>query len=484
MHTKSAVELHRLFLSGEASAREIAEHFLDRIERLNPKINAFLEVFKEEALQKADELDAKRKAGEKLGRLAAIPVAIKDIIHIKGKKTTCASKFLENYVAPYDATVTQLLKDEDALIIGKTNLDEFAMGSSNEHSSFGPVANPWNFACTPGGSSGGSAAAVAARMCLIALGTDTGGSIRQPAAFTGTVGFKPTYGRISRYGLVAFASSFDQIGPMTTCVEDAQLAMEVLGTHCPNDATSLPMPAESYCKATPLPLQGLKVGVAPDSLLQLKGEMKENYEQYLAYLKQQGAQLHEVNLDLLPYCTAVYYILATAEASTNLARFDGVRYGKRSEKAETLDQVYLLSKQEGYGSEVKRRIMLGTFVLSAGHKDAYYLKALKVRTLIKEQVRKAFQSCDAIFLPTTPTPAFKMGSIHDGVEMYLQDIYTHAANIAGLPAVSIPSGKNAEGLPLGMQLLGKACDDVNLLGIAKQLEESFSLQSEIPSTCS
>ncbi len=467
-------------MNGEFSALQITQHFLTRIDKENPRLGAFLNVFHESAIKKAKELDAKKEQGLPLGKLAGVPVAIKDNINVKDSITTCGSLFLENYKAPYNATVIKLLEDEDAIIIGKTNLDEFAMGSSTEHSAFRQTYNPWNLKCTPGGSSGGSAACVAARLAPIALGSDTGGSIRQPAAFTGTVGFKPTYGRVSRFGLIAFASSFDQIGPITNSIEDAQLVMEVIGQHCENDSTSIKMPKEDYQSSSITSWKGLKIGMPSDDLLSLKGEMKTNFEASCAYLKEAGAEIVPVDLSLLPYCTGVYYILATAEASTNLARFDGVRYGKRSEKAKTLNEVYDFSKQEGFGSEVKSRILLGTFVLSSGHKDAYYLKALKVRTLIKNQANQAFNTCDVIMMPTTPSPTFELGSVHEGVEMYLQDIYTHVANIAGLPAISLPSGLTKDNKPLGIQFVGPACKDVDLLQISKLYENFHSLTETIP----
>jgi aspartyl-tRNA(Asn)/glutamyl-tRNA(Gln) amidotransferase subunit A len=480
MHKLTAKQLHDKFLNGDLSALEITQTFLKRIHAENDRLGAFLNIFDEDAVSRAKELDQKRQKGKPLGKLAGIPVAIKDIINIQNKTTTCGSKFLEHYTAPYSATVTRLLYEEDAILIGKTNLDEFAMGSSNEHSAYRKAHNPWNLKCSPGGSSGGSAACVAARLSPFALGTDTGGSIRQPAAFTGTVGFKPTYGRVSRFGLVAFASSFDQIGPITNSIEDTQMIMEVLAQHCEKDSTSLNLPTEDYFASPLTSWKGVRIGIPDDDLLKLKGEVKSNFEDSLKYLKDSGAELVPVDLSLLPYCTGVYYILSTAEASTNLARFDGVRYGKRSSKAKTLDQVYDLSKQEGFGPEVKNRILLGTFVLSSGHKEAYFLKALKVRTLIKNQVNAAFSKCDVIMMPTTPSPAFELGSVHDGVEMYLQDIYTHAANIAGLPAVSLPSGLTQDKKPLGMQFMGAACKDVDLLKVAKLYEEFYSLSETIP----
>jgi aspartyl-tRNA(Asn)/glutamyl-tRNA(Gln) amidotransferase subunit A len=401
-------------------------------------------------------------------------------MHVKGELTTCASKFLTNYRAVFDATVTHLLEEEDALLIGKTNMDEFAMGSSTENSAFHPTKNPWDLACSPGGSSGGSAAAVAARLVPMSLGSDTGGSIRQPAALCGIVGFKPTYGRVSRYGLVAFGSSLDQIGPLTTTVADTALIMEVLGRHCPNDATSLNLPQENYTQKIQHMKPGMKIGVPRQFLEDLNADTKENFHAAVEQFKQLGMQIVDINLDLLKYSIAVYYILATAEASTNLARFDGIRYGHRSTRATTLEEVYDFSKQEGFGPEVKRRIMLGTYVLSAGYQDAYYKKAQKVRTLIIEQFKKAFAQCDLIATPTSPFPAFQIGAIHDPLQMYLQDIYTIAGNLAGLPSISIPSGFNADNKPFGLQLMGPVMHDAQVLTGAYAFEKATNYNKIIP----
>ncbi len=415
-------------------------------------------------------LDKKRERGEQLGKLAGIPVAVKDNIHIKDELSTCASQFLTNFIAPFDSTVVKLIEKEDAIIIGKTNLDEFAMGSSTENSSMKTTRNPWNLECAPGGSSGGSAAAVAARFVPIALGSDTGGSIRQPASLCGVVGFKPTYGRVSRYGLVAFGSSLDQIGPITACTEDAALVMEVIGKHCCRDSTSIPMETESYLNQLKNNLEGVKIGVPFQFLQDLKGEAKKAFDSALETMKKSGASVCEVDLSILKYSIAVYYILATAEACTNLARFDGVRYGVRAPDAKTLDQVYDRSKELGFGPEVKRRIMLGTFVLSTGYRDAYYKKAQKVRTLMIEQYKKAFEKCDLIAMPTSTSGAFKIGSIKDPLSMYLEDIYTISVNLGGLPAVNIPNGLTAEQLPLGIQLIGPQKEDVKVLSLAHALE--------------
>ena len=470
LHHMTAVDLRNAFIKGEISAVSIAKHFLKRIEILDPKIKAFLSVFESQSLRKAEALDKKRAHNKPLGKMAAIPVAIKDNMHIEGEITTCGSKFLRKYKALFDATVTRLMEEEDALFIGKTNLDEFAMGSSTENSAYFPTYNPWDVNCVPGGSSGGSAAAVAARLSLIATGSDTGGSIRQPAALCGIVGFKPTYGRVSRYGLVAFGSSLDQIGPLTTCVADAALTMEVIGKGCPYDATCLDLPQESYL--LPSSLKGTKFGVPWKFLEPLQPEPRENFEKAVDVLKKQGATIVDVNLDTLKHSIAVYYILATAEASTNLARFDGIRYGERSEKASTLDEVYDLSRLEGFGREVKRRIMLGTFVLSSGYKDAYYKKAQQVRTLMMDAFDTAFNTCDAILLPTAPNVSFPSGSVSDPVQLYLQDIFTISANLAGLPAISVPSGFNSQGMPFGLQIVGPQLCDVSVVQYAHVFEQA------------
>jgi aspartyl-tRNA(Asn)/glutamyl-tRNA(Gln) amidotransferase subunit A len=370
------------------------------------------------------------------------------------------------------------MEQEDALLLGKTNLDEFAMGSSNENSAFFPVKNPWNLKCVPGGSSGGSSAAIAARMSLIATGSDTGGSIRQPASFCGIVGYKPTYGRVSRYGLVAFGSSLDQIGPFATTVADAALAMEVIGRHCSHDATSLDLPQEAY-PLSPQLEAGTTLGVPWHFLEGLSPEIRKNFDQSIEVMKSLGAKIIDVNLDILKYSIAVYYILATAEASTNLARFDGIRYGVRSKNAKTLEEIYEQSRKEGFGREVKKRIMLGTYVLSAGFQDAFYKKAQKVRTLIIDAFEEAFNQCDAVMMPVTTSGAFKHGAFQDPLEMYLQDIFTVPANLAGLPGISVPSGFDSRGMPLGLQILGPQMCDVSVMQYAYAYEQA-SKQTRIP----
>lgn len=480
IHTLTAREIHHKFLKSELSAQEITQAFLKRIEQFDPKIQAFLTVLKERALLQAKNLDEKKASGKKLGKLAGIPIAIKDNMHIKGELSTCASKFLTNYKAPFDSTVVRLLEDEDAILIGKTNMDEFAMGSSNENSALQMTYNPWNLKCTPGGSSGGSAAAVAARLCPLALGSDTGGSIRLPASFCGVVGYKPTYGRVSRYGLVAFASSLDQIGPFATNVEDAALVMEVIGKHCEKDSTSLPAGSEEYLSQMQGNIKGLKIGVPWQFLKDLVPESQKIFSQSIEILKSLGAEIVEVDLSILKFSLPVYYILATAEASTNLARFDGIRYGVRSPRAKTLEEVYDFSKAEGFGNEVKRRILLGTFVLSSGYQDAYYKKAQKIRTLLIRSYQEAFKKCNLIASPVSPFSAFEMGSIKDPLQMYLEDIYTIGINLAGLPAVSIPAGFSSQKMPLGFQLIGPQKHDVQVLQASKAFESATSYHTCIP----
>ncbi len=466
---KTAREIRDGVHRGEVRAEEVVLETLQAIDRHNGQVGAFLEVLRERSLEKARSIDKRRAAGKSVGCLAGVPIALKDNIHMEGIVTTCASKFLTNFKAPFDATVTRLLEAEDAILIGKTNLDEFAMGSSTLHSALGETRNPWDLNRSVGGSSGGSAAAVAARMVPIALGSDTGGSIRQPASLCGIVGFKPTYGRVSRYGLVAFGSSLDQIGPFATTFDDVALTMEVIGQHCERDSTSIPTASEKY--SLPTNLKGTKIGVPWAFLEALQGDNKRCFQGALDLLKEQGVEVIEVDLSLLKQSIAVYYILATAEASTNLARFDGVRYGNRSKEAKNLDEVYRLSKEEGFGPEVKRRILLGTYVLSSGFQDAYYRHAQKVRQLIIEQFRAAFATCDVIALPTTAGGAFLCDEKKDPLDEYLEDLYTIAANLAGLPASSVPSGFTKGGLPLGIQFLGPQQSDVRVCQMSYAYEQ-------------
>lgn len=471
MYQLSGCEIKDLFIKGEKSASEIVTYFLNRTKKLDPQLDALITVLSERALKKAKALDAKRAEGKPLGKLAGIPIILKDNMQIKGEKTTCGSKFLENYIAPFDATVTRLIDDADGIIIAKSNLDEFAMGSSTEHSAFMKTKNPWNLKCTPGGSSGGSAAAVAARLAPISLGSDTGGSIRQPASFCGIYGFKPTYGRNSRFGLVAFGSSLDQIGPFANTIEDIALIQEVLGRPCPYDSNSLADCPEPYLDELTTSLQGKTIGVPYSILGDLDPDVKTYFESAIEVYKSLGVKIVEIKLDLIKYSIPMYYVLATAEASTNLARFDGIRYTTRSKKASTLQEVYEFSKSEGFGTEVKQRILLGTYVLSAGYQDAYYRQAQKIRTLMIEEYAKAFESCDIIALPTAPTPAFELGAIRDPVKMYAQDTYTISANLTGIPAISIPIGINSDSKPIGMQLQGPQLQDAKVMRFASHYEK-------------
>jgi aspartyl-tRNA(Asn)/glutamyl-tRNA(Gln) amidotransferase subunit A len=481
MYKLSAIQLRDKFLRGECSAEEIIFYYLQRINKFDPELKAFLSIYQDRALNKARELDIKRLKGQKLGKLAAIPVAIKDNIHVKEEITSCASKFLANFRAPFQATALSLLELEDAIIIGKTNLDEFAMGSSTENSAFQITRNPWNLRCAPGGSSGGSAAAVSARLCPLALGSDTGGSIRQPASLCGIVGFKPTYGRVSRFGLVAFGSSLDQIGPLTQNTCDAALIMEVIGRHCERDSTSLSLPEEDYFSQMTGDIEGTKVGVPWEFLEHLEEESRQIFTKSIDILKSLGAKIVDIDLSILKSSIAVYYILATAEASTNLARFDGIRYGHRSANAKTLDEVYDLSKEEGFGPEVKRRIMLGTFVLSAGYQEAYYKKAQMVRTLMIQHYKKAFEKCHVVAMPVAPSTAFELGSKKEPLAMYLEDIYTISSNLAGLPAISVPAGFAQNQMPMGLQLIGPQKQDVLVLKIANAFERKTKFYEIVPS---
>lgn len=480
IHTYSAQKLHENFMNGTLSAQEIAASYFARIDRLEPSVDAFLSFSKERALNKAKELDEKRANKKPLGRLAGVPIAVKDNINVQGESCTCGSKILQGYRSPYSATAVKLIEDEDALIIGKTNCDEFAMGSSTEHSAYKRTKNPWNLACTPGGSSGGSAAAVAARFCPISLGSDTGGSVRQPGALCGISAFKPTYGRISRYGLVAYGSSLDQIGPFGTCVEDIALMMEVMGRHCNKDSTSIQKGPDEYLQAIKKPIKGMKIGVPWEFLKDLKQESMKTFQEAMKTLESLGCEIKEVDLSILKYSLPTYYILATAEASTNLARFDGIRYGLRSSEAKSLDEVYDYTREEGFGQEVKRRILLGTFVLSSGYKDAYYRKAQKVRALIIQKYETAFSQCDLIATPVTPNPCFMLGSIQDPIQMYLEDIYTIGLNLAGLPGMSVPSGFTSEKKPLGLQLIGPQLGDVLVTQASYAFQQATNYHNAIP----
>lgn len=479
MYRLSAFQIREKFLKKEVSAVEICRYFLKRIEVFDKKLGSFLTLFNERALASARALDEKLARGEKMGKLAAIPVGLKDNIHVKGELTTCASNFLTNYRAVFDATVSRLIEEADGILIGKLNLDEFAMGSSNEHSALKETFNPWHLEAVPGGSSGGSAAAVGARLCPITLGSDTGGSVRQPAAFCGVVGMKPTYGRVSRYGLVAFGSSLDQIGPLATTTQDIALAMEVLGRPDPHDATTLSDPSYDFLKEIELDIKGKKIGVPWKFLEGVQKEAASCFHASIDKLKELGCEIVDLDLNILKYAIATYYIIAAAEASTNLARFDGVRYGVRAD-SHTLDEVYDLSRTQGFGQEVKTRILLGTYVLSSGYQDAYYKRATKVRAKMIDDFNLAFQKCDVIATPVTPMPCFKKGMINDPLEMYLQDAYTIGANLCRIPAISVPCGFSQDKRPFGLQIMGPKRGDTLVCQVARAYELVAPYNLEIP----
>ncbi len=467
----SVTDIAEKVQSGEVTALAVAEATFARIAAVDGEIGAFLATSREETLEAAHALDARQKKGEPLGPLAGVPVAVKDALCTRGTVTTAGSKILEGYVPPYDATVVSRLRAAGALLPGKTNMDEFAMGSSNENSAYRPVKNPWDPTRIPGGSSGGSAAAVAARMTPASLGSDTGGSIRQPAALTGTVGIKPTYGRVSRFGLIAFASSLDQVGPFASDVRGAARLLSVLAGHDPRDATSLDAPVDDYEAACGTSVRGLRVGI-PAEYFQagLDPEIEASVRAAVAALEAEGCSVHEVTLPHTKSAVATYYVLATAEASSNLARFDGVRYGLRKESRD-LKTMYGATRDAGFGFEVKRRILLGTFVLSAGYYEAYYRKAQKVRTLIRRDFERAFASVDVIASPTSPTPAFRLGEkVDDPLAMYLSDVYTLPASLAGIPAMSVPCAPTKAGLPVGLQLMAPSLAESRLFRVASAWE--------------
>jgi aspartyl-tRNA(Asn)/glutamyl-tRNA(Gln) amidotransferase subunit A len=455
------------------SARELATEFYGRIERRNPELNAYLTLSPERAYAQADRIDLSVARGENLPPLAGVPMAIKDVISTRGVRTTCASKMLENYMPAYDATAVERLERAGAVLLGKTNCDEFAMGGSNENSAYGPVHNPVAPDRVPGGSSGGSAAAVAAGLAVAALGTDTGGSIRQPASFCGIPGLMPTYGRVSRYGLVAFASSLDKIGPLAGTVADAAAVVSVIAGHDENDSTSAAIAVPDYASETQKPIQGLRIGIPEDYFAEgIDAEVKEKVESGIELLERLGCKRIPLHMPHTDFATAVYYVLATAEASSNLARYDGVRYGLRV-PGTTLTEMYRNTRENGFGTEVKRRIMLGTYVLSSGYYDAYYLRAQSVRTLVARDFADAFKKADVIVTPTAPTAAFGLGEkIADPLQMYLADIYTVTGSLAGVPGISVPCGKNRTGLPIGMQIFGPHFAEGRVLQVARAFEEA------------
>jgi len=482
-HELSASSIKEKIINREISAQEVVEDLFEWIALKEPSVKAYISLDKEDALLKAKEVDEKLSNGGKVGLLAGIPVAIKDNICTSGMKTTCASKILEDFTPPYDAFVVKRIKEEDAVIIGKTNLDEFAMGSSNENSAFHVTRNPWNTDCIPGGSGGGSAAAVTANMAFMALGSDTGGSVRQPSSFCGNVGCKPTYGRISRYGLVAFASSLDQIGSVTKDVSDAALLLQVVSGHDAYDSTSANLGVPDYIAGINSTNDNLRIGVPKEFFGEgLNPEIKNAVTNALEIYKKNGAEIVDLSLPHCGYAVATYYIIATAEASSNLARYDGVRYGHRSQLSEdNIIDMYSRVRAEGFGSEVKRRILLGNYVLSAGFYEAYYMKASKVRNLIKDDFEDAFKKVDCIISPTCPSPAFKIGEkVTDPLEMYLSDIYTIPANLVGIPGISIPCGFTTTGLPIGMQIMGKHFEEEKILKIAKLFENETDFHLKRP----
>jgi len=465
-------------ISSGASIRSITERTLESATKLNDKLNTFLQIDNEGALKRADELDSSNTGEEQT--LRGVSIAIKDNICVKGLQASCGSKILGKYHPPYNATAIEKLKNAGGIFIGKTNCDEFAMGSSNENSAFGIVRNPWDTERVPGGSSGGSAVAVASGVVPVSLGSETGGSVRQPASLCGIAGLKPTYGRISRYGLVAFASSLDQISIFGSNSRDIAAVLKVIAGRDPRDATTADVPVPDYISEMNGDIKGMKIGV-PRELFGngLDEEVKGSVERAIENYRDLGADIVDVELPHSKYCIAVYYIIATAEASSNLARFDGVRYGYRTPQAKDLRETYRVTRDEGFGAEVKRRIMLGTYVLSSGYYDAYYLKAQKVRALIKRDFERAFTICDAIITPTSPTTAFKIGDkVDDPLAMYLSDIYTCTANLAGIPGISVPCGLSSEGLPIGLQLVGKNWSENTLLKLGDAYEREFPLNEK------
>lgn len=477
----TALELKDKLEKGELTSAELVREYLDRIREQNPTINAFLYVAEEEALLQAQELDKERAQGRVRGPMHGIPIALKDNMSVAGMQNTCASKFLEGYISPYDATIVKKLKDAGAIILGKLNMDEFAMGSSTEYSAYGSVLNPWDHTRIPGGSSGGSAAALASGMAPLSLGTDTGGSVRQPAAFTNLVGYKPTYGRISRYGITAFGSTLDQVGVFARTIKDTALVAQVLAGMDPKDSTTADEPVPDYLSQLKGDLSGVRLAL-PKSFLEGLGEpMKAMLLSAVEDFRRLGATVDEIDLAFAKNSLAVYYIIGSAEASSNLARFDGIRYGRRATGAKTTRELYMSSRSKGFGEEVKRRIMLGTYVLSAGFYEAYYNTALKVRTLIKEEFQKVFKDYDAIISPATPSGPRRLGERSENVvEEYLNDLYTVTANIAGVPAIAFPMGFDHDGLPMSCQLIGNYFDEGRIFDIAYGFEKVHDYTRRYP----
>ena len=481
LSTLSAGELVKQLSGGELTAKSCTESFLDRIKQHDQSLNSFVSTA-ESAIATAESVDARRSAGKPVGPLAGLPVAVKDGICTAGIATTAGSKMLEKFVPAFDATMVKQLIDADAVVIGKTNMDEFAMGSSTENSFFGVTKNPWSDQHVPGGSSGGSAACVAADMAPVSIGSDTGGSIRQPAAFCGITGLKPTYGRVSRFGLIAFASSLDQIGPMARSAEDCALVMNVISGHDTKDSTSAKNDVPDFTATLGDSLKGLRIGICKEHFGDgLESEVENAVTESVKVLESLGAETVEISLPHTPYAVATYYVIAPCEASSNLARFDGVRYTHRAATAKDLTEMYCQTRAEGFGEEVKKRIMLGTYALSSGYYDAYYLKASKVRRMIKHDYDAAFEKVDLILGPTTPTTAFKIGEhTQNALAMYLADIYTVSANLAGIPAISIPCGLTSEGMPVGLQLQARSFDEASLLRAAHQFQQQTDWHTRRP----
>lgn len=479
LYEKPAHVLHDMLARNEISARELTEDVLSRMDAVEGDVGAYLLETRESALAQADAVDAKRAAGEKIPFLAGIPGAVKDNICTIGVRTTAASKILENFVPPYDATVMTKLHAEDAVILGKTNLDEFAMGGSTENSAFQPTHNPWDMARVPGGSSGGSAAAVASGTAIWALGSDTGGSIRQPASFCGIVGLKPTYGRVSRYGLMAYASSLDQIGPLTRDVTDAAHLMNVIAGHDPMDSTASRADVPDYTQALRADVKGLKIGLPKEYFIDgMDQEVEASVRKAIADMEAMGAEVREISLPHTDYAVSTYYLIAPAEAATNLERYDGVNYGARVDGEDLVDMM-TRTRTEKFGAEVKRRILIGNYALSAGYYDAYYLKALKVRTLIQQDFTRAFEQVDVIMTPTAPTPAYRIGEMTSPLQMYLQDISTVPLNLAGLPGISVPCGFTAAGLPIGLQIIGRPLAEETILRAAFAYEQGHDFHTKM-----
>jgi aspartyl-tRNA(Asn)/glutamyl-tRNA(Gln) amidotransferase subunit A len=482
LHTLTIHQLHDLLVKKEVTSRETTEALYRRIREVEGKVRAYLLLTEEAAFRQADRVDSKIAKGEEIGDLAGVPIGLKDILCTKGIQTTCGSKILEGYIPFYDGTVIKKLKEREAAFLGKLNMDEFAMGSSTENSGFQITHNPWDLDRIPGGSSGGSAAAVAADECIGALGTDTGGSIRQPAACCGVVGMKPTYGRVSRYGLVAFASSLDQIGPITKDVEDCAILMNAISGYDPYDSTSVRAEVPDYKQSLKKDVKGVRIGIPEEYFVEgMDPEVEKSVRDATDSFKSWGAEVQSVSLPHTEYAVAIYYIIATAEASSNLARYDGVKYGLRSKGHRDLMEMYTQTRARGFGKEVKRRIILGTYVLSAGYYDAYYRKASQVRTLIRKDFEEAFQKVDVIVAPTAPTPAFRIGEkTGNPLQMYLCDVLTIPVNMAGIPAISVPCGFNHQGLPIGLQMMGKHFDEGMLLRVAYAFEQNTDFHLKKP----